>query len=375
MHAIYRTAVQQLFHPKNHYQRVALKFFAVFYVAYPYYFPHFLPISRELVKRGHKVHYVLNAEENSTLMERIAQENRLDYTLGEEKLFTLHSNYIFFANPYEKARELQATTIFLEHGIGTKSAGFYHIIEYIDIYLTEGSYKSNRLKKLYPNFSHKLKMVGFSKFDAIANMQDEEKTALYHKYGLDPSRKTILYAPTFFPSSIEKMSDNFPADFKECNILIKAHYLTYERKQYKKQRKKLAHWSNFPNCTVVDVTTYDLVPLFAISDVMISDESSAMFEFAALDKPVISNRYFKLRWSYYLIPSKLRKRIDEGKEKYRQILDNANSYEETLLRTKEALSHPQKLSKLRTAFSKEICGTIDGKVSARIADLLEENHG
>jgi len=352
-----------------------MKFFALFYVAYPYYFPHFLPISRELSKRGHKVHYVLNAEENVALMEQIAQENGLDYSLGEEQLFKHKSEYIFFANPYAKAPTLDAKTIFLEHGIGTKSAGFYHIVEYIDIYLTEGSYKYNRLKELYPRFSHKLKQVGFSKFDAIANMSEEEKTALYHKYSLDPTRKTILYAPTFFPSSIEKMSDNFPADFHEYNILVKAHYLTYERNRYKKQRKKLVHWNKFSNCTVVDVSTYDLVPLFAISDVMISDESSAMFEFAALDKPVISNRYFKLRWSYYLHPSKLRKRIDEGKEKYRQILDNANNYEETRLLTKEALRDPKKLSKLRTAFSKEICGTIDGNVSARIADLLEENYG
>ena len=351
-----------------------MKFNVTFYVAYPYYFPHFLPISRELEKRNYQVQYVLSDKQNSTLMERIAKENSLEYRFGEEYLFSLKSDFIFFANPYEKAKELDAITIFLEHGIGTKSSGFYHSIEYFDIYLVEGDYKYQRLLELYPKYQEKLKMVGFSKFDAIANMNQNETISLYKKYNLDPEKKTVLYAPTFFPSSIEKMSDSFPKDFGEYNILIKAHYLTYERNQYKNQRKKLSYWNSFENCTVVDVNEYNLVPFFAISDVMISDESSAMFEFASLNKPVISNRYFKLRFSYYLMPWKLKKRIDPKKDQYRRILDNADSYEETLTMTKEALINPSKLEGLRIKFSKEICGTIDGKVSSRIVDILEGNY-
>ena len=352
-----------------------MNYFSTFYVAYPYYFPHFLPIYEELKRRGLAARFVLNDSENPSLMKEIAQKHDLEYLFGEEHLFDGKSDYIFFANPYEKAKELRAKTIFLEHGIGTKSVGFYHVVEYIDIYLVEGSYKFQRLKSLYPQYVHKLHQVGFSKFDAVVNMNEDEKRALYEKYRLDPSRKTILYAPTFFPSSIEKMHRDFPEHFSDCNILIKAHYLTYERKQYRKQRKRLAHWNSFDNCTVVDVTEYDLMPFFAVSDVMISDESSAMFEFAALNKPVISNRYFKLRLAYYLHPGRLKKRIDAGKEKYREILDNAESYEDTIRLTQEALENPQKLAPLRTAFSKEICGTIDGKVSARIVNILEEKNG
>jgi len=349
-----------------------LNYFATFYVSYPYYFPHFLPISQELNKRGYKVHFILSDKQNSHLMEKIAKEQNLDYSFGEERLFEIDSKFIFFANPYEKAKELKATTIFLEHGIGTKSTGFYHIIEYIDIYLVEGSYKKDRLKELYPQYQYKLKQVGFSKFDPIVNMDTFSKDNLYKKYNLDKTRKTILYAPTFFPSSIEKMSNDFPKDFEEYNILIKAHYLTYERKRYKNQRKKLDHWANFDNCTVVDVNEYDLVPFYAISDVMISDESSAMFEFASLNKPVISNRYHKLRLSYYLLPWKLKKRIDTKKDRYRPMLENAFSYTDTLDLTKDALKNPQKLEKLRLKLSKEICGTIDGKVSSRIIDILED---
>ncbi len=346
------------------------QYFATFYVAYPYYFPHFLPIAKELTKRGYLVLFILSDKQNTVLMKKVAQENQLEFMIGEKFLFEISTEFIFFANPYEKAKELKAKTIFLEHGIGTKSTKFYHVIKYIDIYLVEGIYKYNRLSELYPEYKHKLKMVGFSKFDTIFSIDKNKKELLYQKYNLDSTKKTILYAPTFFPSSIEKMSDQFAQDFKECNILIKAHYLTYERKRYKKQRDKLTYWSSFENCTVVDVYEYDLVPFYLISDVMISDESSAMFEFAALNKPVVSNRYFKLRFSYYLMPWKLKKRIDSKKDRYRDMFYNANSYKDTLLMTKEALNNPYKHEKLRSKYSKEICGIIDAKVSYRILKVL-----
>ena len=348
------------------------EYLVVFYVAYPYYFPHFLPIANELKKRGHKSHFILSDKQNISLMKKISKDNGIEFSFGEERLFEIDCDFVFFANPYKRAKELNAHTIFLEHGIGTKSTKFYPIIEYIDTYLVEGNYKYNRLSELYPHFKNKLSMVGFSKFDAIVNITDREKHSIYKKYNLDPSKKTILYAPTFFPSSIEKMSNNFPDDFKECNIIVKAHYLTYERKRYKNQRKKLDYWKNFDNCFVLDVEEYDLIPLFNISDVMISDESSAMFEFVSLNKPVISNRFFKLRLSYYLMPWKLKNRIDSKKDRYRKLFSNAYSYNEMVNLTKEALMDPDKLKKYRLEFSKEICGKIDGKVSKRVVDLLED---
>ena len=120
------------------------------------------------------------------------------------------------------------------------------------------------------------------------------------------------------------MADDFPAEFKDCNIIVKPHYLTYERNKYKKQLQKFKKWEEYSNCKVMPLSEYNLVPFLAIADVMISDESSAMFEFAGLNKPVISNRYFKLRWSYYLMPWKLNKRIDHSKDFYRKNLKNPN---------------------------------------------------
>ena len=343
-----------------------------FYVAYPYYFPHFLPIGSLFEKEGAHVSYILSEKQNSKNMEDIAKENNVNYKFGVEHLFLDSIDVAFFANPFERINEVDALTLFLEHGIGTKSTSFFSAIEKFDIYLVEGKQKYNRLKELYPQYINKVEMVGFSKFDLIVQFSLEEKKAYFDKYGLDIDKKTILYAPTFFPSSIEKMADDFPAEFQEYNIIVKPHYLTYERKKYKAQVKKLDKWNSYPNCAVMGLDEYNLVPFLAIADVMISDESSAMFEFVALDKPVVSNRYFKLRLSYYLMPWKLTKRIDKSKDFYRQLLDNAYNYKETIKYTKEALEFPSKLEEQRMKFSKDLCGIIDGKVSKRIYDVVKK---
>lgn len=171
------------------------------------------------------------------------------------------------------------------------------------------------------------------------------------------------------------MSPSFPEDFKDCNIIIKAHYLSLHRKRYKKQQAMFKKWEKYENCSICEASEYSLVPFLNLCDIMISDESSAIFEFTALNKPVILNRFLKLRWSYHLFPHKLLKRLDANIHIYRKIGDNAQSYTEMCLMLRENIKNPHKYQKIRKEFSHDICGILDGKTSERILTLLEENNG
>jgi len=342
------------------------KLTVVFYVEYPYYFPHFLPIGEVFEQNGHRVVYVLSEKQNRENMTSIAKKNGIEYTFSDEFIFSEQTDAVLFANPFEKIEKVQGLSVFLEHGIGTKSTSFFPFVKQVDLYLVEGEHKYRYMKQNYPEHASKLAKVGFSKLDPIVNFSEKSKIDLLQKYCLDPEKKTILYAPTFFPSSIERMEDSFPMDFSGYNIIVKPHYLSYERKRYKGQRKKLFHWSRYPNCAVLPLDEYNIVPFLAISDVMISDESSAMFEFAALNKPVVSNQYFKLRWSYFLFPWKLKRRIDSSKNRFRTMFDIALNYQETIRLTKLGLKDPKRKEKERLMFQKEICGDVDGMSSYRI---------
>ena len=349
-----------------------MQYDVIFYVAYPYYFPHFLPIEVVLKKEGLSVHFVLSNEQNTDLMLQIAKKNSLDYTLGKDALKILDAKVIFFANVPDVNLQIKAKKVFLCHGTGTKQCGFENALERCDIVFVEGTYRYEYYTKMFSQYKNKIKKVGYSKLDPLFDIQDIQVTKLKEKYNLDSSKKTILYAPTFFPSSIEKMDDNFPKDFKEYNILVKPHYLSWERKRYAKQRKKFEAWSKYDNCHIYMSKEYDLVPFLMMADVMISDESSAIFEFASLNKPVIINRFLKLRWSYYLNPKKLFNRMDKNMNRYRVLGENPTSYKEMLYVTKKALADNSAFEEARLSLAKDVCGKLDGKASLRIVEVVKD---
>ncbi len=108
---------------------------------------------------------------------------------------------------------------------------------------------------------------------------------------------------------------------------------------------------------------------------MISDESSAIFEFASLNKPVIINRFLKLRWSYYFNPKKLLQRMDIGIDRYRKIGKNPKSYVKMVKAVRRDLADPARFEAKRLKLASDICGRIDGQVSSRIADIVGEIRG
>lgn len=344
----------------------------LFYVQYPYYFPHFLPIARFMENENIAVHFILSKSQNKNLMKKIADDEKISYSMGEEVLYKKEADFIFFANIFKDAYKLSGKSIFMDHGIGTKHCDYKSALELHDIVLVEGNYRYKNLVNDFPFYVNKIKKVGFSKLDNVINYTQDKKNKLLMQYNLDTNKKTILYAPTFFPSSIERMSYNFPDDFKNYNIIVKPHYLSYSRNKYKKHIKKFDLWKKFSNCIICDVDEYNIVPFLHICDIMISDESSAIFEFTALNKPVILNKFLKLRWSYYLNPKKLLNRMDAGISMYREIGDNANTYKEMVEYVYENTNNTNKYENVRLLYSKDLCGKIDGKVSSRIYNIIKE---
>ena len=124
---------------------------------------------------------------------------------------------------------------------------------------------------------------------------------------------------------------------------------------YKKQRDLLKHWSNYDNVYLANVDDYSLIPFMATANLLISDASSAIIEFAALDKPVIWCNFLKLRWNYRGIFSyRFKKRMDEDYKEYSKIAVKTDSYEELKTTVKDQIMHPDQLSENRRNYSEKI---------------------
>ncbi|MCT3584275.1 MULTISPECIES: CDP-glycerol glycerophosphotransferase family protein [Levilactobacillus] len=142
----------------------------------------------------------------------------------------------------------------------------------------ESVFPSTEPQNIYP--------IGLPRNDKVVNflkLSDKNKkqirSEIKRKLHLSVDKMVILYAPTFRDGSYERNSYlDFKADwwnsiFKDFEVLNRSHYNV---------REDLSTLGS-----VVDVSNYsDLADLFFISDLLITDYSSIMFDFALMEKPI-----------------------------------------------------------------------------------------
>jgi hypothetical protein len=351
----------------------------VFDVQELYYLPQYLPIHYELLKRGQiNTSFVFYRGQFDAVIQKIVEAENLNYHWVKNKpeansLYqTKKAHWVFFSNTFPLMNDIHkvSKSAQIGHGIGAKESYYSQSDSGTTVRFVEGEYKTSRLRNMYPN--NKFIDVGFSKLDPILN--GEVCGFDLESLNLDPSKKTIIYAPTFYPSSIERFPKNFPEEFQEFNIIIKPHYFSLSKEKYRGQRKLLKHWGKYNNVYLAKVEDYSLVPFMAVADLLISDTSSAIIEFAALDKPVIWCNFLKLRWTYRGIFSyRFKKRMDKDYQEYSKVAVRLDSYKMLKDMVLEQILKPKALSEQRLRYATKLAGVLDGKASQRIVDFLLEN--
>ncbi len=171
------------------------------------------------------------------------------------------------------------------HGLAGEKKGHFRIRTYFDLYLTPGPYftkRFNMLSEKHKDFD--VIETGWCKLDRIFKISDSAKNrkdSLVQEYGCE---KIILYAPTFSPSltSAEELFNTIKniAAIDGVLVVIKFH---------DKMEEQLAkRYQDISNLRIHTVNDDDITECLQMSDIMISDTSSVVYEFALLDKPVIT---------------------------------------------------------------------------------------
>ncbi|MCU4674234.1 CDP-glycerol glycerophosphotransferase family protein [Catenovulum sp. 2E275] len=343
-----------------------------------YYLPQYIPISIALKQAGHNCTFVCYQSKNdeqqfSSILKQVNCPVKWvnDEAQATNYYLQAKADWIFFGNAFNELSKIHqvSKTVQLGHGVGPKPSYYHKSRTPMTVRFIEGTKRLEKIKELYPkdNFVQ----VGFSKLDPLFNGTETgfNLTAL----GLDPTKKTILYAPTFNPSSLERFPNDWPQDFADYNILIKPHTFTYTRQQYHKQRKKLAAWEKFNNTYVAKPEDISLLPFMANADILLSEASSTLFEFVALDKPVIVCDFYQLKWSYRgIFKYRFEKRFGKDNVIYQDIGCHVKSYKSLKHAVHDELSNPKTYQENRKTYTHEHIGPTDGKTSSRIVAYLEQ---
>lgn len=176
-----------------------------------------------------------------------------------------------------------------DHGPGTKTLRARNVVRQQGTRYTvfvEGQYWMDVVKRLGYESQADWVMSGVPKLDTLfwPGYYDREKTL--RALGLDPSRKTILYAPSYRPSCIPFLGTAVERIADRCNLIIKLHPYSWGGKYASASQsaiyQKLAR--RRPEIALVPKADYDFHPYMFASDSVISDTSSALAICLALGK-------------------------------------------------------------------------------------------
>lgn len=185
---------------------------------------------------------------------------------------------------------LRGVKVQVFHGFAGEKKGHFRIRDYFDLYLTQGPFFTQAFERLAARHGNmRIQETGWPKLDPLFG-NTVDTGLLLRELGVPEGRKVILYAPTFSPKltsapalldELEALTDCGP-DGAPVEVLIKFHPMMDADVVAAYRRRFAAS----PHVHLVD--EHDLTPFLLAADLMVSDTSSAVYEFLLLDKPVIT---------------------------------------------------------------------------------------
>ncbi len=155
--------------------------------------------------------------------------------------------------------------------------------------LTTSPFLTEVWRRAYNNGCAQLP-TGSPRNDRLVNATDEQRAAARARLGLHDDENALLYMPTWRVRRGAKEADFDVTAFAErlpakTRLLIRDHY--YHDKTSR----------NMVPDTVIDVSRgWEVEDLYLASDALITDYSSAMFDYALVDKPML---LFCFDWDRY----------------------------------------------------------------------------
>jgi hypothetical protein len=357
------------------------KILILFDIRHLYYLPQFLPVAQVMESEGsfevYYSAYIDNARRDQQLIKKAIldfSENFIDAEsekVRRSKILSSNFDVTIFGKSAHADAYCSANTIaiLLYHGIGVKSCYYTDFHPRINVRYVESPYRYDELKRR--GITTELVVSGFPKLDPLFDIQSDKSTLTIP--GLDPDKPTVLYAPTFYPASIEVFGDLLAELTAGCNLIVKLHHFSWLLKKYRRHLELLQNLSDkYDHIHLISVEHYNIVPLYKIADLLLTEASSTAFEFLATGKPVIVCNFYHLRLKHQLFYNLFRKsRLDT---EILPLLDFAYHIETPqqlpdVIRkaVAESVAYRQRIAGKAEYF----LGSLDGKASHRIVqDLL-----
>jgi CDP-glycerol glycerophosphotransferase len=172
---------------------------------------------------------------------------------------------------------------------------FERMLEHVarwDYLVSPNPHSTTAFGSAYPG-PYKVLETGYPRNDRLANAAPEEVAAARESLGIPEGRTAVLYAPThreqhagYVPVlDVEALAAALGPDF---TLLVRTHYFYADGSD---------GGQSGLGSGIVDVSAHPCVEdLYLAADVLVTDYSSSMFDYAVLDRPIV---VFAPDWEEY----------------------------------------------------------------------------
>ncbi|WP_157683799.1 CDP-glycerol glycerophosphotransferase family protein [Microlunatus soli] len=169
--------------------------------------------------------------------------------------------------------------------IGTKRGDAYRRrttaeVSQWSMLISQNPYSSEVFRSAY-GFEGTVLEIGYPRNDRLSRADDDDRRQIRDRLGIGADERVVLYAPTW--------RENAKGLFAELDFdAVAAALGPAGRLLIRGHANTIRYGGGVRGGRLLDVTLYpDLAELYLISDVMITDYSSTMFDFSVTGKPMI----------------------------------------------------------------------------------------
>ncbi len=272
-----------------------MQYRALFVIGHSYHRASLDPVYEEMKKRGiFDIYFTCTEEkERRYLLFTRSLKKEVEAKLQSEGIKTTDQKSGFDvvitgdifkdASPYGNA-----LLCFINHGTGIKTILYRLLARHKDtpyIIFVESEYRKKRIEDFGVKGCSEIYVVGYPKLDPIFR-GELDKDEIIKKWDLDPEKPTVLFAPTYKPTCLDKVKEQILPETIGYNLIIKLHPYSWlgkyaphwHHKIYEKSVKRYHH------ARLIAPEEHNILPFIYVADTMISEASSTIFEFLALGK-------------------------------------------------------------------------------------------
>ena len=161
-----------------------------------------------------------------------------------------------------------------------------------DFLISQNSFSTKVFRRAF-GYSGRMLEVGYPRNDVLfLPLSKEELEKEKQKFGFPAKKRVMLYAPTWRDNAFYNKADyrfDSPMDFEamyrafgeEYILVVKYHYMVRENKD----------WKKFAGFVYPVGDEIDIAALYRISELLITDYSSFMFDYSILHRPMFFYAY------------------------------------------------------------------------------------